>query len=87
MKQIVFVLFAIAGISGCDSSKPAPKPFKWDSSQSSKEAPKKVEQSQKQNPCSAENLKNATEEQKRKCDPTTGMNDSLGPKRNPAPKK
>jgi len=86
MKQfaIVFLLLAVAG---CSSSKPAPKPFTWESNANTADAQKKVQQAEAQDPCSPANLKTASEEQNKKCDPTKGMSDSLSPKPTPPPPK
>ena len=86
MKSTIGALLLVIMFSGCDSSKPAPKPFKWDSNGDSASVQKKIDQPQKQNPCSAENLKNATAEQRNKCDPTRSMMESVNPKTAP-PKK
>lgn len=87
MKQFaVLIVFAIA-FAGCSSSKPAPKPFTWESDTSKTDAQKKAQQAEAQDPCSAANLKTASAEQKKKCDPTTGMSDSLSPKPSPPPPK
>lgn len=75
----IAILLLLSFAIGCSSSKPAPKPFTWESSTSSADAQKKVQQAQAQDPCSQENLKNATPEQKHKCDPTTGMFDNVRP--------
>jgi PBP1b-binding outer membrane lipoprotein LpoB len=79
MKQAATVLFALVFIAGCSSSKPAPKPFTWESKTSTADAQKKEKQAELQDPCSAQNLKTASEEQKKKCDPTKGMFDNVKP--------
>jgi hypothetical protein len=63
---------------GCSSSKPAPKPFTWDAKAAAAKQP--VTQAVEQDPCSPDNLKLASAEQKKKCDPTTSMSESLSPK-------
>lgn len=87
MKQFaILILFAVAFV-GCSSSEPTPRPFTWESDTTKADAQKKAQQAEAQDPCSATNLKTASAEQKKKCDPTTGMSDSLSPKPSPPPPK
>ena len=87
MKQIaILIVFAVV-LAGCSSSKPAPKLFTWESDTNKADAQKKVQQAETKDPCSAANLETASAEQKKKCDPTTGMSDSLSPKPSPLPPK
>jgi hypothetical protein len=72
MKLIVLLTLAIA-VVGCDSSKPAPKPVTWKATVTPEQAKKIAEDAEARQPCSEENLKKATQEQRQKCDPTRGM--------------
>lgn len=87
MKQFAILIVFALTFAGCSSSKPAPKPFTWESDTNKADAQKKVQQAEAQDPCSATNLKTASDEQKKKCDPTKGMSDSLSPKPTPPPPK
>ena len=87
MKQFAILIVCALAFAGCSSSKPAPKPFTWESDTNKADAQKKVQQAETQDPCSAANLKTASAEQKKKCDPTSGMSDSLSPKPSPPPPK
>jgi hypothetical protein len=87
MKVITLLLLSLTFITGCSSSSPTPKPFTWQSSASSSNAQQTEQQAEAQNPCSPANLKTASEAQKKKCDPTRGMQDSLSPKPATQPKK
>lgn len=77
--RIASLVLLLVAMIGCSSSKPAPQPFTWNSNTNSNEAQDKLRQAEAQQPCSPENLKNATPEQRRKCDPTTGMFDNIKP--------
>ena len=83
--RLIGIVLLFSVIVGCSSSKPAPKPFTWDSKTPAKQ--KTADNATKQDPCSQESLKTASDEQKRNCDPTTRMADSLSPKRTPPTKK
>ena len=72
MKAMVGLILICAAI-GCSSSKPAPKPVKWESQQNPQQAQQAERNAEANQPCSEQNLKNATEEQKQKCDPTRDM--------------
>jgi len=72
MKLIVLLTLTIAAV-GCDSSKPAPKPVTWKATVTPEQAKQIVEDAEARQPCSEQNLKNATQEQRQKCDPTRGM--------------
>ena len=80
------LLVLLLAVTGCTLSKPAPKPFTWDSDTSPEQALRKAEAKQ---PCSEPNLENATDEQKRKCDPTRDMFENVRPKKQdqPAPQR
>ena len=82
MRLIGIVLLSLVAF-GCSSSKPTPKPFAWDAKTAAAKQP--VTQSAKQDPCSPNNLKVASAEQKKKCDPTTSMSESVSPKSLPPP--
>jgi hypothetical protein len=72
-------MLLLSSMVGCSSSKPAPKPFKWDSDTSSQQAEPVGRKTEADPACSPENLRNATEAQKRKCDPTRDMFDNVRP--------
>jgi hypothetical protein len=79
--RLIGIVLLFSVILGCSSSKPAPKPFTWDSEKPTTQ--KTADNATKQDPCSLENLKTASDEQKRNCDPTTRIADSVSPKRTP----
>jgi len=82
MKGTVGLILICAAI-GCSSSKPAPKPVKWESQQSPQQA-QQPENAEANQPCSEQNLKNATEKQKQRCDPMRDMiNNGRTPGNNP----
>jgi len=78
------IVLLLSAMVACNSSKPAPKPFAWDAKTVAKQP---LKQAAKEDPCTPENLKIASEEQKKKCDPTTSMSESLSPKSLPPPTK
>jgi len=80
MKQTAIAFLLVVLIAGCTSSQPAPKSFKWESDTKTTDAQKKEKEAEAKSPCSEVNLKNASEEQKKKCDPTKGMFDNVHPK-------
>ena len=63
MKQFAILIVCALAFAGCSSSKPAPKPFTWESDTNKSDAQKKVQQAETQDPCSAANLKTASAEQ------------------------
>jgi len=90
MKQFaVLIVFALA-LAGCDSSKPAPKPASAVPQASPEQMEKNIREAEAKQPCSDQNLKNATEDQKRNCNPSQGMFDNVKPAQSPpkaAPKQ
>lgn len=83
MKTIVLFLASFA-MAACNSSNPAPKPFTSKSDISAEQIRQKEKEAEAKQPCSDQNLKNATEEQRRKCDPTRGMFENIRPVKPPA---
>ncbi len=82
----ILITFALA-FAGCSSSKPVPKAFTWESDTNRDGAQKKLHEAETQDPCSPTKLKTASDEQKKHCDPTKGMSDSLSPRPAPPPPK
>ena len=80
MKTASLLLLLLA-VTGCTSSKPAPKPVKWDSGTPPEQAREALRKAEAKQPCSEQNLKNATDEQKRKCDPLRDMFENIRPKK------
>ena len=79
--KTAFLLLLLLAVMGCTSSKPTPKPFTWDSKTSPEQAQQARKKAEAKETCSEQNLKNATEEQKRKCDPTRDMFENVAPKK------
>lgn len=75
MRTILIIAMAAASVA-CNSSKSAPKPFTSTSDKSPQQIQQMERDAEAKQPCSEQNLKNATEEQRRRCDPTQGMFDS-----------
>jgi hypothetical protein len=72
---ILLLSFAI----GCSSSKPAPKPLSSGPRLDDKQAAQVLKDAEAKQPCSPQNLKSASEQQKQACDPTKGMFDNVKP--------
>ncbi len=79
--KTAFLLLLLFAVTGCTSSKPTPKPFTWDSDTSPEQAQQARKKAEAKETCSEQNLKSATEEQKRKCDPTRDMFENVRPKK------
>ena len=79
--KTVFLLLLLFAVIGCTSSKPAPKPLEWNSGITPEHAREVLRNAEAKQPCSDQNLKNATDKQKRKCDPTRDMFDNIRPKK------
>ena len=81
MKKITvaFILELLMFLAGCTSSQPAPKPLSAVRELSPEEMRQKIRDAEGQQPCSEQNLKNASAEQKAKCNPTQGMFDNIKP--------
>lgn len=75
----------LSSLVGCSSSKPAPKPFKWESDTSFEQAQEAERKAEANDPCSERNLRNATVAQKEKCDPMRDTFDNIRPQRQPQP--
>jgi hypothetical protein len=61
-------------------SRQEPKPVEWKKGAlTTAQAAQKLKDAERQQPCSQENRKKATEEQKHRCDPTRGMFDNVKP--------
>jgi hypothetical protein len=88
MNRLAILLLLLA-LGGCSSSKPAPKPLSSGPQLSQDQAAIVLKDAEAKQPCSEQNLKNATEEQKRNCNPSQGMFDNVKPTQTPpkAPKQ
>jgi hypothetical protein len=88
MKKLLVasILGLLMFLVGCTSSQPAPKPLSSVPQYSEDEMRKKIRDAEAKLPCSEANLKNASEEQRKKCDPTVGMFDNVKPKQQPVKK-
>jgi hypothetical protein len=79
--KTAFLLLLLFAVTGCTSSKLTPRPFTWDSDTSPGQAREALRKAEAKQPCSEQNLKHATDEQKRKCDPTRDMFENVRPKK------
>ena len=80
MKKLIVVSLLASSLIACSSQKEPPKPVEWNKGALTPEqAAQKLKEAERQQPCSEENLKNATEEQKQRCDPTRGIFDNVKP--------
>jgi len=77
MNRIGIVILLLAFVVGCSSSKPAPKAVSSGPRLNDQQAAQVLKDAEAKQPCSVQNLKNASEEQKRACDPTRGMFDGV----------
>ncbi len=77
--RIATLVLLLVGTIGCSSSKPAPKPLSSVPQVSTAEMESKISAAEAKDPCSAQNLQNASEAQKRTCDPTIGMFNNIKP--------
>lgn len=77
--RIGIAMLLLSFMVGCSSSQPAPKPVTWESSVSPDEARQKLKEAEAKEPCSEQNMVNASEEKRRYCDPTRGMFDNIRP--------
>ncbi len=77
--RIAIPVLLLAVLIGCSSSKPAPKPLSSVPQVSTAEMESKIRAAEAKDPCSAQNLQNASEAQKRTCDPTIGMFNNIKP--------
>jgi hypothetical protein len=77
--RIASLVLLLVLMIGCSSSKPAPKPLSSVPQVSTAEMESKIRAAEAKEPCSAQNLQNASEAQKRTCDPTIGMFDNIKP--------
>ncbi len=75
----IATLVLLVTMIGCSSSKPAPKPLSSVPQVSTAEMESKIRAAEAKEPCSAQNLQNASEAQKRTCDPTIGMFNNIKP--------
>ena len=90
MKQFAILIVCALAFAGCSSEKPAPKPLSSGPQLNQDQAAKVLKDAEAKQPCSEQNLKNATEEQKRNCNPSQGMFDNVKPAQPPpkaAPKQ
>ncbi len=78
--RLMFVLSLLLAV-GCSSSKPAPQPLSAGKKLTPEEAAKVLRDAEAKQPCSEQNLKTATDQQKRDCNPTQGMFDNTAPKK------
>jgi hypothetical protein len=86
--KIIALLSLCVSLAACSKGKQAPKPVEWKSGAVTQQQARKVlDDAERRQPCSEQNLKDATEEQKKRCDPTQGMFDHVGPVAPPATNK
>ncbi len=79
MKWIAVFTLSLS-LMACSSTKQAPQPVEWKKGALTPEqAAQAMKDAERRQPCSEQNLKNATEEQKRRCDPTRGMFENVRP--------
>jgi hypothetical protein len=77
--RIGIALLLLSVMVGCSSSQPVPQPLSSGPRLTQEQAAQVIKNAEAQQPCSALNLKNASEAQKRTCDPTIGMFDNIKP--------
>jgi hypothetical protein len=80
LKTTIWALVLSTSVS-CSSPTPAPKPAKRESDISSQQAQQAERNAEANDPCSDQNLKKATETERKKCDPTRDMFDGIRPQR------
>lgn len=79
MKWIAVLTLSLS-LMACSSTKQAPQPVEWKKGALTPEqAAQAMKDAERRQPCSEEHMKNATEEQKRHCDPTRGMFEKTRP--------
>lgn len=78
--MVAFIFGLLMFTAGCSSSQPAPKPLSSIPQISEQEMRQKIKDAEAQQPCSEQNLRASSEEQRRKCNPTQGMFDDVKPK-------
>ncbi len=77
--RIAVVALLFSFMVGCSSSKPAPQPLSSGPKLTQEQAAQAIKNAEAQQPCSPQNLQDASEAQKRACDPTAGMFDKVKP--------
>jgi hypothetical protein len=76
--RIIALLSLCLSVAACSKQKQAPKPVDWKSGAlTPQQASKVLDNAERPQPCSEQNLKTATEGEKKRCDPTQGMFDHV----------
>jgi hypothetical protein len=86
-EKLAMSILVLSALIGCNSSKPAPKPFKWESDTPFKQALEAERKAEANDPCSERNFRNATEAQKEECDPMRDTFDHIRPRSQPPQKQ